>query len=173
MQRRNIILIGVVSALVVLNLWRWLPDSDDSALPAAETAPTAQITAASLRLRGVAADDTGGSPARNLFSEWTPAPKRTKKAKAVAVSKKSVKRVSAADMARKAALAELGKYSLAGVVIRSGHPLAFLLKDDQRYAAKVGEVVDGHVRIDHITVHEVVLKEMETHVTRTVILSDE
>ncbi|HKK06820.1 MAG TPA: hypothetical protein VKA50_13330 [Gammaproteobacteria bacterium] len=173
MQRKHIILVGVAGVLVVLNLWRWLPESDDTASPAADSVPVDQITAQSLRLRGVAADDSGSDHGRNLFTEWTPAPKRTDKAKPVAVSKKSAARVSAADMARKAALAELNRYRLAGVVIRSGRPLAFLLKDDQRYTATIGDTIDGHVRVEHITERKVVLKEMETHVTRTVILSEE
>lgn len=173
MQRRNIILVGAAGALVLLNLWRWLPSSSTSDGSVAQSRLTGPVTVQSLKLHGVAAasgDSVG--PARNLFAPFVPAAPVPVKIPSTPPPVEATKRVSAKDSARNAARADMSQYQLVGIVIRPGKAQAFLMKGDQPYDVGVGDIIDGRIRVQKVSAAEVVLKDNKTKVTRIVPLAD-
>jgi len=122
-NRRNVLILAAIAALLALNVWRWLPSSGSAgARPA--SAPQSEIAELTLR---VADADTASKPMRrDLFYRTAPEPNVTNAnpVRRPVVPPTPVK--SAEELALESAQAEFAGIRVIGIVFRNGRGQAYL-----------------------------------------------
>lgn len=170
---------GVVAILILLNYFQygWEQENDKQR---SNIASGISVTPEDLQL--VALDEqTGVSEIkRDIFISKIEIPKKDKERKItknVKIPTKTIKEIkkqpTKEELMRQAAENELGQFHYIGLVKKEGKKQAFLLFKDQSYIAKPGLIINGKYRVEKIDETKVIVKEQNTGISKTLVLTDE
>jgi hypothetical protein len=163
MNRRSQVFSASVALLVIVNVWRWWPQTDGTPVPL--SAPVGVFRPDDFRLKIESEPATGlTSASRDLFRLRLPPPPPVKKVEAPP-SPPPPPPKTPEQLAEEAAHAELALIQLVGVVFRGSKGQAFLVKGDQIFMANTGDRVGERFRVESITTDGVLLKDPVTQVS--------
>ncbi|MBI3560340.1 MAG: hypothetical protein HY080_01290 [Gammaproteobacteria bacterium] len=170
LNRRSILLLLAIMALIALNLWRWWPTAPATQGP--KHGPGANnLTSNPFRLEEfevhVLPLDTPPPLQRDLFRP---------KLVARPVSKPLPKPEepppkSSQELAREAAQAEFAQLRCVGVAFRNGKAQAYIQKGSENYLVSPGDKVLNRFSVDSITPDAVTLQDPDTGVGGTLAVS--
>jgi hypothetical protein len=174
MTRSSKLLVAGVALLGLANLWHW---QTSGGTPKATSRPTPALPRGDdFRLDAVAPPSVKGATAqRDPFQfrrvSAPPAAVRVRAPAPVAVvspPSPAVPQKSPEQLAEEAARVDLGKYKLVGIVVRGGVGEAFLVRNEQVFFARRGDVLDGRFAVLAVHAEHVVLRDPSTKVQGTI-----
>lgn len=166
MNSRYRIYLGVIGALAVVNIGRWVfaggqtePAASERVLLADDFRLRVDVPGASERGRDLFSANGGArgvlAPVKHRLR-----PKPTSLVAPVAASSPAASQVMAAS--------GLGKLRLLGVVFHGGRRQAYLALDKENCIASMGDTVFGQFTVDAINVDVVDLRDLKTNMTRRI-----
>lgn len=174
--------VGFVLLLLILgNAWKWLP-SMKARLNDQDMSGSRLFSVEDFQVHGLTVDSRSKSE-RDLFrmgksgsaaNESSAGPGGRKisaaRSKAVAVVVQPVvPTLSPEELAAIASRTQLAQIKCIGVLFQENKtPEAYMVRGDQRYIVRTGDVIGGQFEVEKITIEAVYLKDRQTGVTGTV-----
>lgn len=165
MTPRVRLMLAAVAVLVVVNLWRWWPQTDTMTEPK-PAAQASSVENLDLQLAGYDPDDSGEvNIQRDLFF---PAGNNEPEAAAVEVEEKQQPEQQVRTSQRETILRELEQYKLVGILSRNGVKQGFLVRDENNFTVRAGGRLEKRYSVDEITLTSVTLSDPASRVSRKI-----
>lgn len=163
MNSRMKLLLLAVTVLVLVNLWRWWPQVEQSAATTRQS-QQAPVTTLELRLAGYDPDAAGGEVniRRDLFfpvSENGPASDVEPKP----VSQQPVKPQNTSR--REQVIQDMQQYRLVGVLSRNGVFQGFLVRDEENFSVRQGDRLENRYSVEAVSPTSVTLGDPDSRVS--------
>ena len=161
--------------LVLVNAWKWWP-SMNAGVNGRDASGGREFSVADFQVHGLTSDQQSKS-VRDLFRKGNSAPGTDEQKaaasraarKAVAVVQPVVPTLTPEELAVMASRTELGQIKCIGVLFQQNKkPEAYMVRGDQRYVVRPGDLVGAQFVVEKISIDAVFLKDRQTGVTGTV-----
>jgi hypothetical protein len=158
---RKLIIVFMIVALAVLNIWRWWPAS--SSAPSADTGRAAgEFGIEDFEVKAIPVDSLPPMSRDIFFPKKVAIAKSRIKASSPAIPAMPVK--TPEEMARDAAQAEFAQIQCAGISVRNERIHAYLISAGEPLLVSNGDKVGSRFVVEKITTDGVTLRDPETGV---------
>jgi hypothetical protein len=164
MTTRLKLMLVAVAVLVVVNIWRWLPEQQQPEKSAASVETTV-VDAFDLRLAGhESLNNITSRVTRDLFS---PVVVGSEAVTEKPVARKPQKQDTAPSQ-RQQILKRLAEFKLVGILLQNGIKHAFLTRDEEHFTVARGDRVDKGYIVEDVTLTSVTLSEAKSRVSKKI-----